>query len=410
MSLIENLPIPIQRHIIANFCLDGILGKDLYLDKYIIKHKWFYPRQVLLLCMERNFVTTLKILVKNHKPEDFKMLEKYILKTIGYAICREYFDALYTFMNFFIVEMCLYQSEIWELCEKIKRNTFVKRFKDNNDSVEGKLQVFYEMFIRLMFEHNKLQEFMWDKMDIYVLCPRVRTNNRVFERLLNSKLLDHYIQTTLNTDKYIYYVPNELIDTMLRVNIPISKNILYQYLSIENIRSVDISLLQRLQGLGYMSEFICSPSLLDFAFHNLSIELFKILGDYGCNYGYSLIIDKLVKSGNMELWKFIDKKYPKYVFDGFMMDLHEVYSPSKDGIPFEHAKYMLEFFNVHKIIVNADVDEFLMLAIDADDKDKVEKLLKYPISQDDIIKTYKYSVMLNRQEMSNIIYSKMVKN
>ena len=410
MSLMENLPIPIQRHIIANFCLDGILGVDIYLDKYIIKHKWFYPRQVLLLCMERNFVTTLKILVKNHKPEEFKMLEKYILKTIGYAICREYFDALYTFMNFFIVEMCIHQSEIWELCEKIKRNTFVKRFKQKDTNHAAKLQVFYEMFIRLMFQHDKLQNFMWEKIDISVLCPRVKTNNRVFERLLNSKLLDQYIQTTLNTSKYIHHVPNELIDTMLRINIPISKYIVNMYLNIENIKSVDIRLLQRLQEVGYMFDFICSPSLLDFSFNNLSIELFMFLGHYGCDYGYSLIIDKLVKSGNMELWKFIDKKYPKHVFDGFMMDLNEVYSPSNDGIPFQHAKYMLEFFNVHKIVVNADVDEFLMLAIDANDKDKVDKLLKYPISQEDIVGTLKYSVMLDRKEISDIIYSKIVKN
>lgn len=415
MDIVNQLPIPLQRNVLARITLVDLLG-DMYLDNYMIKHRWFCPREVICYCMEKNLIQTLKVFL-NHKHHDFDISEYHFMKCIGHAIMNEHFEALYIFLNIFTDKVFSYQSEIWNTCDKIKKNEYVMRCKPKNTQkdwlkvtfFEAKLQVFYEMMIRFMHQHDRLNEVMWDRLDISVLSPREDTKIGVFQRLLKARMLDTYLLSNQLVEKF-YFVPIELIDTLLRLNLSIANKMIDQYIYNVNIENLDLNTLKRLQDLGFMEEFVCHPLLLKNLFDKASVEVFTFLGNYASNYGFSLIIDEIILSRNMDLWRYVHTKFPKYLFDDVTVDLHDVYTipTDTDCIPSENAPFIIEFFNIHKIIVNADIDQWLMLAIDADDSVMAAQLLTYPISKDDLVRPFKYTQRLGRTCIEQMIMSKIM--
>ena len=325
MDIVNKLPIPLQRNILARLTLVDLLG-DIYLDKYMIKHKWFCPRQILCYCMEKNQIQTLKVLL-NHKDYKFDISEYHFMKSVGHTIIHEHFEALYIFLCFFIDKTCMYQSKIWEICEKIRINKYNTRYPKNipnrhllksiydNSYLREKLGVFYEIMIQIMQKHNRLDEFMWHKLDIVVLSPPIDHKTGIFQRLLRAQMLDTFLTINVKHNDKFYFVPSELIDSFLRLNLPITSEMIHRYIYNENIEHINLDKLELLQNLGYMSKFVCYPLLLQNLFEKASIEIFTFLGNYASDYTFNLIIEDIILSRNMELWKYIHNKFPKYLFD-----------------------------------------------------------------------------------------------
>lgn len=417
MDIVNCLPIPLQRNVLVRLTMVDLLG-DIYLDKLMMKHSWFPSHNMLIYCMKNNMVSTLKILIQT-KP-NIDIPKYYFLKTIGYAILNENFNALHVFLRCFIEKMCLYQSEIWDVCDNIRNNKFVTKYtpkRIQRDWIldygypfyKDNLQVFYEMMISVMCEHGKIDDIMWKRLDISVLSPRKAINNGVFKRLLKHEILDKFIIDKVESKSIFNYVPDELMKSLLRLRLPLSEHLLYTYISILNVREIKIETLQHMNEMGLLKSFICYPNLLMYLFEHASNEIFMFLGNFACDYGFSQVIKQIIVSRDMELWKYVHTKYPTMLFDDITIELSDVYTipNSTDNKPSENAKFVVDFLNIHKVIVDADADDWLMLAIDADDKDTAMKLLRYPISATDLLRPLEYSQTLGRKFIEDIIISKI---
>ena len=414
MDIVNILPIPLQRNALAKLTLVALLG-DLHLDKYMIKHSWFCPRQILCYCMATNRIQTLKVLL-NHKDYNFDISEYHFLKSVGHAIMHGHFDALYIYLRHFIQETSMYQSKIWRVCEKIGKYSYYTRYKPkkhllrsmyDNDNLRVKLEVFYEMMIRVMQQHDKLNEFMWEKLDVLVLSPIANTTSGIFQRLLRARMLDTFLTINVKLNDKFYFVPIELIDTLLRLNLPITNRMIERCLY-ENAEHMNLETLEELQNLGYLSNFECEPIVLSNLLRKAPTELFIFLGNYASTYTFSLLNRDIIMSRNIELWKYIHEKFPKKLFDDVTIDLHDVYTipNDTDKISSPNAPFIIEFLNTHKIIVNANLHEWLMLAIDANDVTMATQLLQYLISKDDVLRPLNYSKRLGRKCIEQIIISK----
>jgi hypothetical protein len=409
MDIVNNLPIYTQRNILAQLTLPFLIS-DPYLANYVIKENWFPKSHLLIYCMEKNLVTIVKLLFYHTKQKNISISAYHFIKTIGHAILYGHFEALYIFMNFFLEETCMYQKEIWEICEKIKNNKYVtkhtpKCLRHDLRGTQRKLQTFYELLIKVLYQNTKMKNFMWNKLDIYILTY---PNKCIFERLLKRHLLDPFICIHTDKESYFYYVPDELIQTLLRLHIPVHHQYLKRYITYEDIR---IETLHTLHELGYMKEFRYPSYSLQSLLDTASPEIFMFLANFA-GFSEDLYISKRhISTKNIKFLKYIHNKFTKNDFNHIKIDLQDIYiipsgACNTYDTPSQDASFVIEFLHAHKIVVNAGLDHWLMLAINANDTTMVTQLLGYVVSYRVLQQPLMYSQRLGRKHIEEMILAK----
>jgi hypothetical protein len=409
-NVFDYLKRDVTQEMLSHTHLHKLLG-DKELDWYLVKNDLFSKDKILHYCIHLNLWSTSRILfyhMKNKQNALYPGAKKFI-EYIVYAIHSTAFQALSFYLDYFIVYVLQHQSEILDSCLKYVNRKSRKLSKENK---QQRLMMFYNVFIRCLSKHNHNHVIQWDNMAMYVFdCDSNST--KLMDRLCEDGLVDEWLKLEYeDTSRFYstYPVTISLAKRLITLNINIRNNMLHTLLNTSLSHSECLEVLKAIQEKHGDKLFrsVINTKHVTKAISINDIELSRFILSC-CEQCYKewAIMD-IIKDKNITAISNIRQILGNTHLNYVTLDLHRFYKPPTHSLQeTDNIRTVVDFINDYKVVINADADAWLMLAIDMNDITMAIQVLEYSIPLHDLHYAFDFALAMRRTNICVHILSKM---
>jgi len=396
MENCNNLPILVQRELFFKYgTLRCLHNQDI--AKYMMDMHMISPLHVVNISIYNNIPKTLMWTLKHFSEEHTYQGDNRFIRIVIDVIMRQQFNILkILFWNFRQHVFSLIKQILNKVAELyygnyryMTYNCYCYKFRQTIVSE------FYYYVITLFY--NIGVDMPWENFIYSVLFSERDTNTK----LLKEKRLDHLVLLHYHDICNLQNISTELFATLARLNLEITTNMINT--NIHNFAENRELFIDHADKICINKSDVLSGPLRQ-AINNEDMEYFECLVRHSTTFVIKPFLIELIVSHKWTMLEYIKKIYPSLHYICFT-SFNKVYSP-QIGVSNPHAhlilKYLIEFLSV-----DADVHEFMFLAIDADNMSVFKELLTYPISIQHLTQVIEFAQSINKPDYVKLLIDKL---